>query len=49
MIYAAIGGYMDIVRLMLDRGANNYNEAVTVATEGEHIEIVRLIQEYQNE
>ena len=40
MASAAFGGYMDIVRLMLNRGANDYNSAMENAARGGHIDIV---------
>ena len=43
MTNAARGGHLDIVRLMLSRGANNYNEAMTRAALRGHLEIVRLM------
>ena len=43
MAEAAFLGYLDIVRLMLFRGANNYNTGLTSAASGGHIDIVLLI------
>ena len=43
MAEAAFLGYLDIVRLMLFRGANNYNTGLTSAASGGHIEIVLLM------
>ena len=41
MAEAAFLGYLDIVRLMLSRGANNYNTGLTSAASGGHIEILQ--------
>ena len=43
MIMAAHRGHEDIVRLMLFRGANNYNTGLTSAASGDHESIVRLM------
>ena len=40
MARAAHRGHEDIVRLMLFRGANNYNTGLTSAASGGHLEIV---------
>ena len=45
MAEAAFLGYLDIVRLMLFRGANNYNTGLTSAASGGHESIVRLMLE----
>ena len=43
MIYAATGGHMDIVMLMLERGAEDYHGAMAGAYRGGHIDIIRLM------
>ena len=43
MVESAFFGYLDIVRLMLSRGANNYNHSMVAAAHRDHIEIVRLM------
>ena len=45
MAEAAFLGYLDIVRLMLFRGANNYNTGLTSAASGGHLDIVLLMLE----
>ena len=40
---AAKGGRIDIVRLMFDKGANNFNEAMRFADFGGHRDIVQLM------
>ena len=45
MSEAAEGGHESIVRLMLERGANNYNESMAKAACGGHLEIVELMLE----
>ena len=41
----AVGGHESIVRLMLDQGATNYNEAMNSAAYCGQIHIVRLMLE----
>tara|TARA_R110001599_G_scaffold348704_1_gene576198 strand:- start:112 stop:753 length:642 start_codon:yes stop_codon:yes gene_type:complete len=41
--WAAKGGHIDIVQLMLDKGANNYNTIMRFASENGHIDIVQLM------
>lgn len=43
MAYASLGGHIEIVISMLQRGANNYNWVMTYAAEGGNIEIVQLM------
>ena len=43
MFWAALGGYIEIVQMMLDRGADNYNGTMSNAAKGGHIEIVKLM------
>ena len=43
MAYAAEDGYIDIVRLMLQRGANDYNKTILNAAEGGYTYIVELM------
>ena len=43
MRWAARGGHIDIVQLMLERGANNFNQAMKYASKGGHIDIVQLM------
>ena len=45
MAEAAFFGYLDIVRLMLFRGANNYNTGLMTAASGGHLDIVLLMLE----
>ena len=45
MYYASESGHIEIVRLMLEKGANSYNLAMAYAARGGHIEIVRLMLE----
>ena len=40
---AACGGHMDIVQLMLDKGATNYNSGLFGAALGGHMDIVQLM------
>ena len=42
MVEAATEGYEDTVRLLLDRGPDNYNEAMVDAADG-HENIARLM------
>jgi ankyrin repeat protein len=43
MAYAAAHGHMDIVLLMLQRGAKDYDEAMDSAAEHGHADIVDLM------
>ncbi len=43
MINASRYGHMEIVELMLDKGADNYDEAMANAASGGHMEIVELM------
>ena len=45
MAEAAFFGYLDIVRLMLFRGANNYNTGLMTAASRGHLDIVLLMLE----
>ena len=45
MAEAAFFGHEDIVRLMLFKGANNYNTGLTSAASGGHESIVQLMLE----
>ena len=45
MAYAAEGGHIEIVKLMLEKGANNYNLSMENAAYGGHMEIVKLMLE----
>ena len=45
MSSAAEGGHMDIVKLMLEKGANNYNLTMQEAAYGGHMDIVNLMLE----
>ena len=40
---AASNGYINMVRLMLSHGANNFNHSMVAAADYGHIEIVRLM------
>ena len=40
---AASNGYLNIVELMLEKGADDYNEAMTYAAASGHISIVELM------
>jgi hypothetical protein len=46
MYGAALRGHKEIVQMMLDLGANNYDEAMANAAEGGHKEIVQMIKNY---
>jgi ankyrin repeat protein len=46
MAGAAEGGHMDIVELMLEHGATNYDYAMAGAAEGGHMDIVELMLEH---
>ena len=48
MDYAARGGQIEIVEMMLERGANNYNYVMSHAADREFTDIVNLIKSYQN-
>ena len=43
MAYAADGGQIEIVKLMIEKGANTYNWAMRIAAWRGHMEIVRLM------
>ena len=43
LLYAALGGHMNIVQLMLDKGATDYDRALARAAEGGHMNIVQLM------
>ena len=43
LLYAALGGHMNIVQLMLDKGATDYDRALARAAEGGHMDIVQLM------
>ena len=43
MIIAAKGGYMEIIQLMIDKGANNWNKGLHVACKEGHLEIAKLM------
>jgi Ankyrin repeats (3 copies) len=45
MIYAAKGGHMEIVKLMIEKGATNFDWAIKYAAKGGHMEIVKLMIE----
>ena len=45
MYSAALGGHIEIVKLMLEKGANNYNWAMECTAIGDHMEIERLMLE----
>ena len=45
MAEAAFFGYLDIVRLMLFRGANNYNTGLMTAASRGHLDIVLLMMQ----
>ena len=45
MAYAAGGGHLAIVQLMVDRGATNYDLAMAAAARGGHLAIVQLMVE----
>ena len=40
---AAAGGHKELVQLMLDKGANNYNDGLAFAALGGHMDIVQLM------
>ena len=40
---AALGGHMDIVQLMLSKGATDYNDGLYGAAAGGHMDIVQLL------
>ena len=43
MAWAAGRGHIKIVHLMIDHGANDFNEAMARAAEGGHIDVVHLL------
>jgi hypothetical protein len=45
MVYSASCGHMDIVQLMIDKGATKRNYAMVIAAEGGHMNIVQLMIE----
>jgi ankyrin repeat protein len=45
MNYAAEGGHMEIVKLMIEKGATEFNSAMYNAARGGHMEIVKLMIE----
>jgi hypothetical protein len=45
LIYASLGGHLDIVRFMVDNGAKLWNEALIYACSREHLEIVKFLIE----
>jgi hypothetical protein len=42
---AARGGHLDIVKLMIEKGANDFNRAIVLAAGGGHLDIVKLMIE----
>jgi len=42
MTSAAYGGHMDIVKLMIEKGATDFNQAMRLAAEGGHMDIVLM-------
>ena len=46
--YASLNGNLNIVELMFEKGANDYNEAMTSEARNGHLNIVELIQERMN-
>ena len=45
--YAAINGWLSIVRLMIKKGARNYREIIRYATEYEHMDVVDYVLKIQ--
>ena len=45
LLGAATGGHLDIVKLMLEKGANDYNGAFRGAVQYGHIDVVKLMLE----
>jgi Ankyrin repeats (3 copies) len=45
MEYAALGGQMEIVKLMIEKGATDFNSSMMYAAEEGHMEIVKLMIE----
>ncbi len=43
LIGAVLGGHLELVQLMLDKGANNYNAGLEGAAWGGHLELVQLM------
>jgi hypothetical protein len=46
MYSAALGGHKEIVQIMLDLGAKDYDEAMACAARNGHKEIVQMIKNY---
>jgi ankyrin repeat protein len=46
LYYICIGGNIDVVRLMISRGANNWNYGLYGACEGGHLELANLMISY---
>lgn len=44
MVYAATYGHINVVKLMLDEGANNYDDVINVAITYNYVDIVNLIK-----
>ena len=42
MVYAALFGHVEIVKLSKEWGAANFDAAMAAAAEGGHVEIVKL-------
>ena len=49
MACAAINGHLNIVKLMLEKGADNYNETMEIVARRGHLNIVELIRERRNQ
>lgn len=45
---AARHGHVELVKLLLDKGVNNYNHALDLASIANHNEIVKLIESYKS-
>ena len=43
MVEAAQNGHLEIVQLMLDKGATDYDSVMNVAAQNGHLEIVQLM------
>ena len=46
MTYAALNGHQNIVELMIEKGADNYNHAMSNAASQGHESIVRLLLDH---